>query len=84
MNNQDSQIEAETVALCDRLCLNNEIYQSYVADPRSIVGKYVTDRSIHAAVQAEVTKRLDNARLQSHWVNSIACACRDVAYQIPD
>ena len=78
-----AEIEASVVSLCDRLCLNNDLYQAFLADPSAIVAKYVSQDRLQKAVLISVTERLDKARLGSHWNNSIACACRDVAYVLP-
>lgn len=83
-SNSNAEVEAAVVSLCDRLCLNNDLYQAFLADPSSIVAKYVSQARIQKAVRLKVGERLNKARLESHWENSIACACRDVAYQLPE
>lgn len=88
MSTEDSHIDAATEAaiidICDRLCLNNDLYNQYLNDATSVIERFITDARIRTTIQPEISKRLDAARLKSHWQNSIACACRDVAYVIPD
>jgi len=78
-NNQEISTE-----ICDRLCLNYGLYQQYLSDPESVIKPYVEDDVRRVKVSEMVQNSLDMGDLSSHWQNQIACACRDVAYQIPD
>lgn len=80
----NKSVDALAIAICDRICLNNDLYQEFVRDPLAVVNRYVLIVSEQAAVLKRVTQLLDNSRLKAHWEHAVVCACRDVAIVIPD
>lgn len=82
--NTNNSVEALAIAICDRICLNNDLYVEFVKDPPSLVNRYVLIASEQAAVLERVNNMLDKARLKAHWDHAVACACRDIAVVIPD
>jgi hypothetical protein len=69
--------------LCDRLCLNHDLFEEFERDPDGFVAKHVGSHE-RADVAQVIRRKLSRTKLDNHWQNAIACACRDVAYQIPD
>lgn len=81
---QDNSTEHLASSICDRICLNYEFYEEYLRDPEAALGRYVPVATERVAVSKLIDRKIDKARLETHWRNSIACACRDIAYEIPD
>lgn len=81
--NATKSVESLTLAICDRLCLNYDLYLEYQANPALVINKFVVVSEEQSLVLALVQSRMDKVKLESHWKNQIACACRDEYYQIP-
>lgn len=82
--NTKTSVEALALAICDRICLNHELYLEYVKDPSILINRYVLIASEQVAVLERVKQKIDNVRLKAHWDHAVACHCRDIAIVIPD
>jgi hypothetical protein len=76
-------VESLSLAICDRLCLNYDLYLEYKENPSLVINKFVVISAEQAPVLTRVQEKMDKVKLESHWKNRVACACRDVYYQIP-
>lgn len=70
--------------LCDRLCLNHDLYVEFNEHPERVIERYKDPDTETSVILFALRKSLNVQSLKSHWENAIACACRDVAIVIPD
>lgn len=82
--NTSKSLEPLVEAICDRLCLNYELFVEYQQNPLLVIKRFVVVSSEQSPVLALIKSRMDKVKLESHWKNKIACACRDEYYQIPN
>ncbi|MEK1955143.1 MULTISPECIES: hypothetical protein [Pseudomonas] len=79
----NSSVDTMALAICDRLCLNHDLYLEFKENPMLVINKFVLIAAEQSLVLKQVQKKMDKVKLEAHWKNQVSCACRDVYYQLP-
>lgn len=81
---ENNRLESKALIICDKLCLNYDLYKEFIKEPLTLINRYVNKEEEKPIILNLVNEKINKAKLNSKWKNAIACACRDIAYQIPD